>query len=178
MTATATSSGAPNIDFYLLLDSSPSMAMAATQDGINTMVSHTQSQCDALGCGCAFGCHQSNPSRDGLGNPGGEDNYQLARNLGVTLRMDMLTAATSNLMFTANTTEQENNAQYRMAIYTFDYRLHSPNEVGTIALTSDLVLAQNAATIFKCLRFTPITASPPRLVPIVRRIRTPIIRRP
>lgn len=168
VTATATSSGAPNIDFYLLLDSSPSMAIAATQDGINTMVSHTQSQCDALGCGCAFGCHQSNPSRDGLGNPGGEDNYQLARNLGVTLRMDMLTAATSNLMSTANTTEQENNAQYRMAIYTFDYRLHSPNEVGTIALTSDLVSAQNAANSIQmlevyannCLTSSPCPNSP------------------
>ena len=151
VTATASSSGAPNIDFYLLLDSSPSMAIAATQDGINTMVAHTQSQCDALGCGCAFGCHQSNPGKDNLGNPGGEDNYQLARNLGVTLRMDMLTSATSTLMSTANTTETDNNAKYRMAVYTFDYKFNnSPIGSGTThdqavqTLTSNLTTAQNS----------------------------------
>src|ERR1700735_1273856 len=49
----------PNIDFYLLLDSSPSMGIAATQAGINTMVANTQGQCDyptfggpTCGCGC------------------------------------------------------------------------------------------------------------------------------
>jgi Flp pilus assembly protein TadG len=69
----------PNINFYLLLDASPSMAIAATQSGINTMVSNTTSQ-----GGCAFACHESHPSSDGLGNPNGEDNYTLARALGVT----------------------------------------------------------------------------------------------
>ena len=42
----------PNIDFYLLLDSSPSMGIAATQADINTMVNNTQKQCDSTGCGC------------------------------------------------------------------------------------------------------------------------------
>ena len=37
-TSTATSYSAPNINFYLLLDNSPSMAIAATTAGINTMV--------------------------------------------------------------------------------------------------------------------------------------------
>ncbi len=41
----------PNIDFYLLLDNSPSMAVAATTAGINTMVAHTPDQ-------CAFACHE------------------------------------------------------------------------------------------------------------------------
>ena len=165
VTATAKSTGAPNIDFYLLLDSSPSMAIAATQAGINTMVSHTQSQCDATGCGCAFGCHQSNPGKDSLGNPGGEDNYQLARNLGVTLRMDMLTAATSNLMSTANTTEAENNAKYRMAIYTFDYQLNPAIQT----LTSNLTMAQASANTIQmlevyannCRTSSPCPNSPP-----------------
>ena len=52
-------------------NSSPSMAIASTQTGINTMVSNTSSQ-----GGCAFGCHESHPSSDSLGNPGGEDNYR------------------------------------------------------------------------------------------------------
>ena len=126
---------APNIDFYLLLDDSPSMAIAATQAGINTMVSHTSSQ-----GGCAFGCHQTHPSSDNLGNPGGEDNYALAQSLGVTLRMDLVRQASQNLMTTAASTEATTTANYRMAIYTFDTGFN------TIApLTSNLSTAQTQA---------------------------------
>jgi hypothetical protein len=123
------------------------MAIAATADGIATMVANTQSQCDSVGCGCGFGCHQSYPQKDNLGNKNTQgkvdntiDNYQLARNLGVTLRMDLLTAATSNLMTTAQTTESSNNAKYRMAIYTFDI-----NFTAYQTLTSNLPLAEAAA---------------------------------
>jgi Flp pilus assembly protein TadG len=154
VSSTASSSGAPNIDFYLLLDSSPSMAIAATADGINTMVANTQSQCDSTGCGCAFGCHQSNPAKDNLGNKNLQgkvdssiDNYQLARNLGVTLRMDLLTSATSNLMTTAQTTEAENNAAYRMAIYSFDYKVHTYQ-----TLTSTLSMAEASAATLTMLQ--------------------------
>lgn len=125
----------PNIDFYLLLDNSPSMAIAATQAGINTMVSNTSSQ-----GGCAFACHESHPSSDGLGNPGGEDNYALARNLGVTLRIDNLVTAVQNLTTTAQTTETANKATYRMAVYTFD---SSFNAVG--ALTASLTTVSSEA---------------------------------
>jgi Flp pilus assembly protein TadG len=126
----------PNIDFYLLLDSSPSMAIAATQNGITTMVNNTQSQ-----GGCAFACHQSHPSQDNLGNPGGEDNYTLARNLGVVLRIDNLNQAAQNLMTTAKQTEANNNATYRMATYSFDTGF---NNLGS--LTSNLNLAQTEAS--------------------------------
>ncbi len=112
--STASSAGLPNIDFYLLLDNSPSMNIAATTAGINTMVANTSAQ-----GGCAFACHQSNPSADGLGNPGGEDNYALAQNLGVVTRVQNMASATQALMDTASTTEGSNNA-YRMAIYTFN----------------------------------------------------------
>ena len=131
----ATGGMAPNIDFYLLLDDSPSMAIAATQAGINTMVSKTQSQ-----GGCAFGCHESHPSSDNLGNPNGEDNYALARNLGVTLRIDLLNLAAQNLMGTAQSTERSNDAAYRMAIYTFDTGVNTLQ-----TLTSNLATAQSSA---------------------------------
>jgi Flp pilus assembly protein TadG len=111
----ATAGLAPNINFYLLLDSSPSMAIPATSAGITTLVNNTSSQ-----GGCAFACHESNPSADGLGNPGGEDNYTLARNLGLTLRIDNLRTAAANLATTAKTTETNSTASYQMAIYTFD----------------------------------------------------------
>ncbi len=162
VTATATSSGAPNIDFYLLLDSSPSMGLAASAAGIQTMINNTQSQCDAIPaggptCGCAFACHESHPSSEqhcnasnctqaGTGNPNGEDNYQLARNLGVTLRMDLLTSATSTLMSTASDTMAKNNALYRMAIYTFDVAVTTYQ-----TRTSNMATAQAAANTLAML---------------------------
>jgi len=115
----ATSTDSPKTDFYLLLDTSPSMEIAATTAGIATMVSNTSSQ-----GGCAFGCHESYPAADSLGNPGGEDNYALARNLGVALRIDNVNAATTQLMTTAQTTEVNNNTTYRAAVYTMDYSLN------------------------------------------------------
>jgi len=128
----------PNIDFYLLLDSSPSMAIAATQNGIDAMVAATPSQ-----GGCAFGCHETNPSADNLGNPGGknQDNYALARSLNVTLRIDLVQQAAQNLMTTAQNVENANNAQYRMGIYTFDVAL---NTIQT--LTSNLTTAASSTS--------------------------------
>jgi len=110
---------APNIDFYLLLDDSPSMAIPSTQAGINTMMTATKSSQDSPN-GCAFACHETNPSADSLGNPHGEDNYALSKALNVTLRMDVLKLAAQNLTDTASSTESTNNASYRMAMYTFD----------------------------------------------------------
>jgi Flp pilus assembly protein TadG len=127
---------APNINFYLLLDNSPSMNIAATTDGINTMVAHTSSQ-----GGCAFACHESHPSADNLGNPNGEDNYTLAQNLGVTTRIENMASATQALMTTAQTVEAANNATYKMAIYTFNYSGTSTVQ----SLTSNLTAAANAA---------------------------------
>jgi len=193
VTATAHGPANPNIDFYLLLDSSPSMGIAATPAGINTMVANTQGQCDSApnggaSCGCAFACHESHPasenhyiptnnmnttispnelctatptvyippspagtlakayqycSASGTGNPGGEDNYALARNLGVTLRIDNLRTATQDLMTTAQSTETANSAVYRVAINTFD--LNFNNSPPIQALTSNLSTAQTSA---------------------------------
>jgi Flp pilus assembly protein TadG len=136
-TSTATSSGgaAPNINFYLLLDDSPSMAIAGTPAGITTMLNNA---------GCAFACHQKNAA--GLGNPGGEDNYALARNLGVTLRIDMMAQAAANLMSTATTTEAANHNTYKMAIYTFDTgfnTVYAPSGMPSANLTAAATAAAN-----------------------------------
>lgn len=135
ITSQATSSNTPNVDFYLLLDTSPSMEIAATTDGINTMVANTTTQ-----GGCAFGCHESNPAADNLGNPKGEDNYALARALGVTLRIDLVNQAVQNLMTVAQNTENGNGATYRTAIYTMDVGVNTLQ-----TLTSDLSTAQASA---------------------------------
>jgi Flp pilus assembly protein TadG len=115
-TASASASGAPNINFYLLLDDSPSMAIGATPNDIATLVSATPAQ-----SGCGFACHESNPAADNLGNPNGWDNYTYARSLGVTLRIDLVAQAVANLMSTAQSEAQQNNNTYKAAIYTFDY---------------------------------------------------------
>ncbi len=125
-----------NINFYLLLDNSPSMNIAATTAGINTMVANTSAQ-----GGCAFACHESNPSADNLGNKGGVDNYTLAQQLGVVTRMQNLATATQSLMSTASATEGANTTQYGMAIYTFNV-----SGLNTIQLlTTNLANAQAAA---------------------------------
>ncbi len=124
-----------NINFYLLLDNSPSMNIAATSTGIQTMVNNTSAQ-----GGCAFACHESDPAADNLGNPGGEDNYTLAKNLGVVTRMENLASATQSLMSSAASMEGSNQ-QYQMAIYTFNNS--SLNAIQ--ALTSNLGNAKTAA---------------------------------
>jgi Flp pilus assembly protein TadG len=134
--STAAAGLTTNIDFYLLLDNSPSMNIAATTAGINTMVAATSAQ-----GGCAFACHESNPSADSLGNPGGVDNYTRAQQLGVVTRMQNLASATQSLMSSASAMEGSNSQQYQMAIYTFNN-----SGLNTIQLlTSNLTNAQTAA---------------------------------
>ena len=124
-TSQSTGEVPPNIDFYLLLDNSPSMAIAATTAGINTMVANTPDK-------CAFGCHEFDTSPN--------DYYGLARSLGVTLRMDLLGQATQNLMASAQSTATTNNATYRAAIYTFNIGF---NTITT--LTASLSAAKSQA---------------------------------
>jgi Flp pilus assembly protein TadG len=136
--STATSSYSPNINFYLLLDNSPSMDIAATTAGINTMVANTKSQ-----GGCAFACHESNPKADNLGNPGGVDNYQLAINLNVVTRIENMATATQSLMTTAATTATATNSTYQMAIYTFNGSGTSTIQKLTSNMTTAAAAAQN-----------------------------------
>jgi Flp pilus assembly protein TadG len=125
-----------NINFYLLLDNSPSMNIAATTAGINTMIANTSAQ-----GGCAFACHESYPAADNLGNKGGVDNYTLAQQLGVVTRMQNLASATQSLMTSAAAMEGANSQQYQVAIYTFNN-----SGLNTIQLlTSNLANAATAA---------------------------------
>ena len=66
--STAQASVPPNIDFYLLLDNSPSMQLPADATGIATMQGLTPTQ-DG-GNACAFACHQASTNNgDTQGNP-------------------------------------------------------------------------------------------------------------
>lgn len=101
--ATANSALPVYMDFYMLLDNSPSMGVAATPADISRMVNNTSDK-------CAFACHQ----KDAAPN----DYYGLAKSLGVTMRIDVVREATQQLMDTATESELVKN-QFRAAVYTF-----------------------------------------------------------
>jgi Flp pilus assembly protein TadG len=148
----ASAQASPNIDFYVLLDNSPSMALPATDAGITQMQSLTTQE-ESPG-GCAFACHHAktninkdtagNPCTDGtmptLGSPPPSttkgvlycdtphgtqiDNYKVARNNNITLRLDELNSGVSTLLQTASTASQSSMfatpPKYRFSIYSMD----------------------------------------------------------
>jgi Flp pilus assembly protein TadG len=167
--SSASASTAANINFYLLLDNSPSMALPAytgsdpTHPGITQMENLTAQQ--DSGVGCAFACHQAltgygaGPAATGdtIGNPCAKtsgstttyttptlnssnsgpgnsycaasqgtqiDNYQVARNNNITLRLDELSSAVGTLMnaaYTAQTTStQATPPKYQFAVFSMD----------------------------------------------------------
>ncbi|MGH6818107.1 MAG: pilus assembly protein TadG-related protein [Methylovirgula sp.] len=166
--STATASTAPNINFYVLADDSPSMAIPATTAGIDAMYTATSSGTGTGGDnegGCSFACHESdttkwvlpgNSSYPGTGTsrkPGYVDDYTYAEDiLGLTLRIDNLRTAIENLASTSATTAASNKAAYQLAIYTFDTNYTSKCTIGsdpvnTIAsLTSNMTTAQSEAS--------------------------------
>jgi Flp pilus assembly protein TadG len=123
-------SGLPTyIDFYLLLDNTPSMGVGATPNDVTTMVNNTPDQ-------CAFACHEMDTSPN--------DYYGLAKKLGVTTRIDVVRQATQQLMDTATSTETVSN-QFRMAIYTFGASAQAMGLTKIQSLTSNLSKAKTAA---------------------------------
>ena len=126
--ATAANSLPVFIDFYLLLDNTPSMGVAATPADVATMVSNTPDQ-------CAFACHDLSNSND---------YYHLAKSLGVTMRIDVLRTATQKLMDTAKSTAVFPN-QFRMGIYTFGASAKKSGLDTIQSLTSNLATAKSAA---------------------------------
>jgi Flp pilus assembly protein TadG len=116
--STAYSAVAPNIDFYVMIDTSPSMLLPATSSGLSAMTAATN--------GCAFACHQTSTSSSNPGNTpkvNGTywDYYQVARNANIVLRTDLVSGAVQDLTTLATTTAQNNHAVYRMGLSDFDY---------------------------------------------------------
>jgi Flp pilus assembly protein TadG len=116
------------IDFYLLLDNSPSMGVGATPADVKKMVDNTSDK-------CAFACHDLNNSNN---------YYNLAINKGVQTRIDVLRSATEKLMDTAAAT-QTYTSQFRMAIYDFGRSAQTANLRALFALNSSLSSAKTAA---------------------------------
>lgn len=123
-------------DFYLLLDNTPSMGVAATTADINKMVSNAS---------CAFACHINN---NGVEDP--NDNYHLAKRLGVTIRIDVVAKATAALMDTAVSVRKSAN-QFRMAVYTFGKKAEDTRLLEVSSLTSNLNDAKAKASMIELM---------------------------
>lgn len=127
-TSSATASMPLYIDFYLLLDNSPSMGVGATPADVQTMVNNTSDK-------CAFACHDLKDKNN---------YYDLAKKLGVTTRIDVLRSATQSLMDTASATATY-STQFRMAIYDFGGSASTLGLRNLFSLSASLSSAKSAA---------------------------------
>lgn len=132
-TSVASATAAPNIDFYVLMDTSPSMALPTTTTGFNTLYAQT---------GCAFACHQNaaTTSDTTVYNGTRMDYYTFAKLKSIPLRVDEQLNAVKSLADTATTYASQQNTTYRMSISTFD-----KDWANITALTSDLSAAKTGA---------------------------------
>lgn len=117
-------------DFYLLLDNTPSMGVAATPADVTKMVAET---------GCAFACHiveKGVEKKDSF--------YNIAKNIGVTTRINVVAKAAAALMDTAKESRKSAN-QYRMGVYTFGQKAEDTKLLEVIGPTTDLAQAKKKA---------------------------------
>jgi Flp pilus assembly protein TadG len=159
-TSTASASVAANIDFYLLLDNSPSMGLPSSTAGINSMVTLTSQQ-----GGCALACHMAstnnsetegnpcaltvnstttyttptlNSGMNGSGNSycnvstqGAQvDNETLAHLNGIQLRIDALNSGIGDLMTDASTAAESATTVPAPAYRFAAYAMDSPWQIG------------------------------------------------
>jgi Flp pilus assembly protein TadG len=168
-TATSQAAAAPNMNWYLLMDDSPSMGIGATLADINNLIAATvpSKQPASSSQNCGFACHETNIAHDG----GTKDNLTIARNNSVTLRIDLVSNALNQLLTTWANCPQAgvtggvmqcmsalNNTTYKAALYTFDTGLNTlatlttptlaGNQISNISLMP--VLYQNCVTSSSC----------------------------
>ncbi|MBP2549347.1 Flp pilus assembly protein TadG [Neorhizobium galegae] len=129
-TATATYQTNAFIDFYMLLDNTPSMGLAATTTDIATMKRNTPDQ-------CAFACHETSNA---------DNYYLLAKSLGVSMRIDVVREATQALTHDATQYAQLPN-QYRMAVYTFGATADTAGLTEVSAMSADMAKVRSATDL-------------------------------
>ncbi|OWV83820.1 hypothetical protein ATY75_04415 [Rhizobium sp. N122] len=122
--ATAEYQTAAFMDFYILLDNTPSMGVGATPIDVSKLEAKT---------GCAFACHQMDQSTN---------NYTIAKSLGVAMRIDVVRQATQALTDTAKT-QRVSSDQFRMGVYTFGTKAEDAKLTTISGLTSDLTKVKN-----------------------------------
>ncbi|MCD2173910.1 TadE/TadG family type IV pilus assembly protein [Rhizobium sp. C4] len=137
--ATATYEAATYRSFYLLLDNTPSMGVAATPADIQKMVSKTPDQ-------CAFACHIGYTDQYGnVSNENQNDYYHLAKQQNITTRIDVVAQATQELLQNAIQDRGNNTSLYRMGVYTFGRDATNPQLYEVVSPTTDLSTAATTA---------------------------------
>ncbi|MBE7186265.1 MAG: pilus assembly protein [Methylobacterium mesophilicum] len=115
------------VDFYILIDNTPSMGVAATPADMARMEKKND--------GCAFACHD-------LSNSNGA--YQIAKKNGIKMRIDTVRLATQELTETASESA-ELPEQFRMGVYTFGTSAEDLTVTTITAPTPDLTKVRNSA---------------------------------
>ena len=133
-TSASTASTAPNIDFYVLMDMSGSMALPTTTAGLTQLTGITG--------GCAFACHSTNDATATAADGTTKDYYGVAQSYNIPLRVTAETTAVSQLMTVAQSVATANNVTYRMSISRFA-RLSKFSNIQT--LTNNLPTAGTTA---------------------------------
>ncbi|TPG22713.1 hypothetical protein EAH87_02645 [Sphingomonas koreensis] len=135
-TATANTTLAPYIDIYMALDTSQSMGLAATNDDALKLWKATAA---AGSRSCTFGCHvvQYPEDQSKVTDPLKRlANDQIARNNGISLRIDVLRQATQDIVQTA--IDDEGGANGDKKLYRFGLYRIGETTSDISALTQDL----------------------------------------
>jgi hypothetical protein len=129
-------------DFYLLLDNTPSMGIAATTADIAKFQALTKGNGQR---GCEFACHTGKTNPNGKFNEDRNSSYLTARANGITLRIDVVVKAAEALVERVKAEMARTADSYRVAAYTFgaaaledSYRIEK-----VLSATMDMVSASN-----------------------------------
>ena len=144
----------PFVDIHVLMDVSSSMTIAATQTDINTMQALTAAYVPSgpvpgnvvVGEACAFACHWAT---------NGTDFLALARNNGVTLRLDVLRSAVGNLI--TNIASLNKQGAFRLGLATFNEAFSVIYPASSSISGATAALAQIAPDINDCSNNCPET---------------------
>jgi hypothetical protein len=138
-TATAGGEAKTYTDFYMLLDNTPSMGIAATKKDIQKLKSLTSNK-------CAFACHIGYYDTQGKFHEDASSTYIVARNNGITLRTDVVAKAAEALINKIRSEMATSANQYRVAAYSFGkYALEPGYRIEkTSSLTLDMTSASKA----------------------------------
>ncbi|MGA1803505.1 TadE/TadG family type IV pilus assembly protein [Rhizobium sp. HT1-10] len=127
--ATAQNQTRTYMDFYILIDNTPSMGVGATPTDVARLEAATSDS-------CAFACHETQQNV-------GHDYYTIAKSLpGFQMRIDVVREATQSLTETATTKRGTISNLYRMAVYTFGSAAEKAGLTTISPLTSDLAAVQ------------------------------------
>ncbi|MGJ4891652.1 TadE/TadG family type IV pilus assembly protein [Bradyrhizobium sp. HKCCYLR20261] len=136
MTVSASSSASASfptyMDFYVLVDNSPSQGLGATTADMTKLQNATSDK-------CAFACHDvyTSSTKKTLQT---NSYYQIAKNKGVTMRIDVVRSATQSLTDTATASQVVSN-QYRMAVYSLG------SDCGSLGLTTVASLSSSMSSV-------------------------------